>query len=469
MFDINKIDTSKIIIICLVIIVLYLFYQYYIAKEQLQQVTGELKNINTQLTVLQSNQLKHTNNIDYKNINPTMSQQYNLPNSNQVKLINYSNPICNNNMCSIPNTNNIQNTQFNNENIENVQSTNISDKNDQTVAINNGPMIINNNNGESEYSEILTLNGNNYKNVEINHISDDDCDIDDDDDYIFNNGQTIVPHYGTCKDSEIKQKLIELKNDLEDINVETETLKIDTEFVKQNNPILTSFVSGILTKISNLNDKSNCDLIDSQQNDPVDSHSVKVSQNDPVDSHSIEELQNDPVDSHSVKVSQNYPVDNHSIEELQNDSIKEQNNNSIDESDILKKNDIVSNIEIKFGKILDGPNYELNENNILIDMSNPLNVDDVLIPNIEPSSDSELINKELDDKVSDLSVVNDKITLNKIKLTEKYSKLPLDQIKILCSEKKIKLSANKTQKKKKDLIIDLVNHIINSNEISKLP
>ena len=96
-----------------------------------------------------------------------------------------------------------------------------------------------------------------------------------------------------------------------------------------------------------------------------------------------------------------------------------------------------------------------------IDVENILNAE-------ENNSDMELIDKEKDDKVSDLNIIKGKNGLNETQLIEKYSKIPLDQIKILCSEKKIKLSVNKTQKKKKDLIAELVNNIICNNQLSKL-
>lgn len=406
MFDINKIDTSKIIIICLVIFVLYLLYQYYDVKNQLQIVSSDLKNVTTQLNAMKNN-INLINTVPVQQIkSPQIPINYIPQNintniqtngSNKPKLIDY--PI---------QTNNINN------------NTNIAN-----LPVNTNKQI---NNVESEYSDVPIFNENNFINVNTNNQV-QDINNDDDDDSIFNNGKTNVPHYGTCKDSEIKQKLNELKIDLENNNCDTETVKIDTEFIKPN-PLLKSFVSSILTKISDINTNH---MIDSENT----TNSPQIN------------LINDNQQVDLLDVNQN---DDFVPTTQQNDFLMEENNNS----DINKH-------------IINVPTIQLDENLIEIDMEKhqPIDVNDILHTE-KNNSDIELINKEKDDKVSELDIFKEKNNLNESKLTEKYNKMPLDQIKILCSEKKIKLSVNKTQKKKKDLVAELVNHIIRNNQLSKL-
>lgn len=292
------------------------------------------------------------------------------------------------------------------------------------------------NQNDSEYSETLTFNKNNYVDANVNNnvnnnanINNDDnsivhtCDEDDDDDnLIFNNGQCGHLQYGILSDDEIKRKIDELKNDLNNNSNDTiDTVKIDTEFIKNSNPLITSVIAELLNDISN---KSNNATFDESR------------------------IENKIIEIDTTDISQF---------NLNNDNFGEQHIIGVNTTDVSQSNLNGDNIDEQH-------NIESCDDNKMVFSEHSNNTENNILHEHE-------IEIEPNDDAINYSRVNICVNVNKEnkndeektkKLYEKYNKMNKDILKILCHEKNIKLSENKNQKKKNELINELIQLELNN-------
>jgi hypothetical protein len=396
MFDINKINPSKILMILVVIAIVFLLYYYLDTRDKLSKVSNQLIKMENTLLVnqQQNNLLPPINNNTLIN---------NVPYNNNLSSLYQCNT---NNSCYNSTPINIPIQTIHTYDVSNVLQTNQIDKSIINVKTLPYDGEICNKNIKQDCNLILPINeidGSEYSEIEndikINSVCNDvqqnnkydDDNSDGDDELIFNNGYRDVPHYGTIKDSELKIQLHQLKNDLEsekrplnDIN--SETPNINTEYIKQNNNLLNTFVSGILNNITKTNNLIDSDIANDNNNDNPNNYELK---------------------------------------------------------------------EEHVGSIVDIDSFKLNENKISINIAPTIKIDELLSNDI-CQSDTKTNNLNVEIINTNMTDLTDGDEKNK--LHEKYSKLNLETLKLLCTERNIKLSINKTQKKKKDIINDLIDY-----------
>jgi hypothetical protein len=412
----NKNLIFYIIITILFIFLLYVCYEH---NQRLSIVTKKLKLLTNQYNLL----LNETN----EQLKLSTNSQFNTENKVDVKTIYVDTNLL----------------EFNN----NKQVYPIPIKPEEIQYHINLPLLLNNIDNKSEYSE------NSDINIQILNKKEED---DDEDDYIFDNGKN-APRYASCNDSEVRQKIKDLKNELND----TDSVKIDTEFIKKKNPLLETFASIILDKISD-----NITVYDNKQNDEFYLNEI------------INDKNNNDINLHHIDLM------NEIINNNKNSIVNLETLNNIDE------NHLIININANTN-LLDIPinnNYE-QLNTTLLDIQttdNDEQLDTTLLDIQTSDNDKQLDTTLLDIPTSDndeqqfctiivdnvqnieQSSVNNSDNIIKNNIMNKYKKMSFDAIKLSCIEYKIKLSSNKKQKRKNELINDLINYILNLKENSNL-
>jgi len=341
---------------------------------------------------IEFNKLKSENDLLHKS---NIQLQYIPPNdSNNINFI------CNNDICHIdhePNkiNNDTNNFIFNNDN-NNINFNKYHDP-EFNVILND---LDDNNEYETE-SEIQQTNNNKNKNK-----NDLESDSDSDSELIFNTGNSLC--YTTKVDTETKKILQTLKNDITD----TETIKFATEDINsKTNPFASTIVSCLLNNILN-KQHSDTPAANSIENNDLDIFNNANSEKDSL----IESLSNKALDENHVQV-----------------SIDQCNNI---EKEINKLND---NTQIDTHLLLQmKEDYSLN---------NDTRAESSLWRSNDSGASCNLIQPTIVEPIKE----------NKNTYTyDKLNKLKIDEIKLLCINKKIKLSVNKKQKKKDELIKELL-------------
>lgn len=320
--------------------------------------------------------------------------QYIPPNdSNNINFI------CNNDICHIdhePNkiNNDTNNFIFNNDN-NNINFNKYHDS-EFNVILND---LDDNNEYETE-SEIQQTN----KNTNKNNL---ESDSDSDSELIFNTGNSLC--YTTKVDTETKKILQTLKNDITD----TETIKFATEDINsKTNPFASTIVSCLLNNILN---KQHSDTPAATPLQPVNS-----------------------IETNDLDIFNNANSEKDSL-------IESLSNKALDENHVQVSIDQCNNIEREINKLNDNTQIDTN---LLFQMK-----EDYLLNN-----DSGVITppKGASCNLIQTTIV-EPIKENKNTYTyDKLNKLKIDEIKLLCINKKIKLSVNKKQKKKDELIKELL-------------
>jgi len=275
---------------------------------------------------------------------------------------------------------------------------------------------------EEKKPEIMCdLTNSNIIPIELNNNNNmysDSTDIESDDDLIFNNGSNTT-FYTTKKDNEAKKIISELRTELRFNSIMSETNASFTELMNNDsNPIMGPFVSCLLNNISN-NISNNIPNNDNVKIEVVEcSSEIELSESEKAN------------DEGSISIHPN----NGAIEEEPVTSLVVEGsriNNILDSQQHLQIEEQIEN--------------NIDENNIVI---NPLNMETLFPLNENTPFIEQQDNVNLTIESKDLDIKND--------LLNKYKKLKLEELRLKCIEKNIKLSYNKKQKKKEELINELI-------------
>jgi len=478
---------SKILFIGLIILIIFFIYQFYITNKKLKTVTGKLLSLqldynklytltsshntepseNSLITVNQHinhfNPLLTDNNNNLSENNPTIPKMSNNISSNKTKSESKfkSSPLFDikySDMYTIPikNNENYDNDNHNDNDNDNDNYNENDDDNsyDYLIAPQKEEVLLNQNNTcYNDNSEPISIT---YDDINVNNL--------------FNTHNTTK--YKTKLDNEAKKLLSELKYDLK-TNMCSETNLTFTEIMNNdNNPIMGPFVSCLLNNIQHIEPKKQ--IIPHMKIEVIDndtfiiSHPTINNQSKQVEQHSepsktkIEQLLDQSVEQ-LVDQSVEQLVDQ-SVKQLVDQSVKQLVDQSVKQ---LVDQSVEQLVDQSVEQLVDQSVEQLVDQSVkqLVDQSVEQLVELQIEPQVEQHVEPQVeqhVEPQVEQHVEQLEQLEQleqdggPVDGSNNELYEKYRKLKIEEIRLKCIEKKIKLSYNKKQKKKSELINELI-------------